>query len=124
MQTSEIMGTKGGSAETEALTVQLGGLPEEERARREELLRSNPDQWDARTALERLFDRIIRARMIHYKPHALPSLRGDIPCFVCGNLYRPDDPMDAVNMFMCLTCKVDSEAEPEMDPFNYGKQQP
>jgi predicted metal-binding protein len=54
----------------------------------------------------------------------MPSLRRDIICLCCGNAYRPDDIMDAVNMFLCLTCKKEGEEIREVEPFNYGTQQP
>lgn len=76
----------------------------EYRTQREELLRANPDQWELRTPLERLFDVVAQARIAHYRPEQLPSDRGDILCLCCGNLYRPDDPLDAVNIFICFTC--------------------
>jgi len=78
--------------------------PLEYRMKREELLRSNKQQFDERTPLEHLFDIITRARLTHYKPMQPAAMRGDIPCLCCGNLYRPDDPMDAVNLYLCLTC--------------------
>lgn len=76
----------------------------EERTRREEALRSNREQWDERTPLERLFDHITAARIAHYRPQELPTMRQDIICFCCGQLYRPDDPTDGENIFLCLNC--------------------
>jgi len=76
----------------------------EERTEREMALRSNQDQWDERTPLERLFDYITAARIAHYRPADIPSTRQDIICLCCGGLYRPDDPTDGENIFLCLNC--------------------
>jgi len=89
--------------------VELDEPSEEYRQQREELLRQNREQWDERTAVEKLFDVLTRARITHYRPDKEPSLRQDIPCLCCGHPYRPDDPMDAVNIYLCLTCKLESE---------------
>lgn len=56
------------------------------------------------TALENLFNRITAIRMGHYNPKADPSVRGDLVCLCCGEYYRPDDLMDGVNVYICLTC--------------------
>jgi len=76
----------------------------EERTMRELALRECADQWDERSPIEKLFDVLLRARMTKYRPMELAENRSDIPCFCCGQLYRPDDPKDAVNMFLCLSC--------------------
>lgn len=85
----------------------------EERTERETLLRSNPDQWDERTPLERLFDYITRVRITYYRPHEAPSYRQDLLCLCCGHLYRPDDPMDGINIYLCLSCKSLGTKPPE-----------
>lgn len=76
----------------------------EERGIREDLLRQNPDQFDERTPVEKLLECILTARLAFYRPAEIPSVRRDILCLCCGHLYRPDDPMDAENVFICLSC--------------------
>lgn len=56
------------------------------------------------TALEDLFNHITAIRMGHYNPKANPSVRGDLVCLCCGEYYRPDDLMDGLNVYICLTC--------------------
>jgi hypothetical protein len=79
----------------------LAGDPLEVRKRREELLLASIDN---RTPVELLVDRITAARITHYRPDRLPSERRDIPCLSCGTPYRPDDPLNGENIFLCGSC--------------------
>lgn len=79
-------------------------FPLEVRAEREEALRSNPEQWDERSPIEKLFDCLTAARLAYYRPMEEPSMRRDIICLCCGIPYRPDNILDGENMFLCLSC--------------------
>jgi hypothetical protein len=81
----------------------LEEIPIDIRAEREARLRAS-EQWDERSAVEKLLDVILSARLSYYRPAAEPSLRRDILCLCCGLPYRPDNAMDAENMFLCLSC--------------------
>lgn len=82
---------------------ELTSEPIEVRAEREERLRQSSD-WDERTPAEKMLDRIVATRITYYKPNHPPSRRRDIICMCCGQLYRPDDVMDAENVLLCATC--------------------
>lgn len=87
--------------EQEQMTIPSYGL----RARREERLREQMEAEGVNlTPLERLFDRMTAARITHYNPEAQPQERHDVICFCCGSLYRPDDVLDAENIFLCGSC--------------------
>ncbi len=75
--------------------------PEEVRAEREKALLS---ECDDRSGVEKLIDFMAAARVGVYKPAAPPSMRHDIICLCCGNLYRPDDVYDGENIFLCGSC--------------------
>jgi hypothetical protein len=82
---------------------ELTGDPEWVRAARERQLLATIDD---RHPLERLFDRITAARIIHYRPNEKPSSRQDIPCLGCGSPYRPDDIEDGENLYLCGSCML------------------
>jgi hypothetical protein len=92
------------SQETRPILVTEGNLenpPYELRAERELKMLS---EIDDRSALEKLFDRLTAARLTHYRPDQPPSYRQDIICWCCGYPYRPDDVLDAENVFLCGSC--------------------
>jgi hypothetical protein len=75
----------------------------EYRAERERRLLQEVDN---RTPLEKLFDVMLRTRLTHYRPDSPPQLRQDIICLSCGYPYRPDDVLDAENVFLCGSCML------------------
>lgn len=86
-------------------TTSLDIAPYETRAEREErLLKQMEDEGVNLTPIEKLFDRITAARLTHYRPDQQPALRQDIICLCCGRPYRPDDVLDAENVFLCGSC--------------------
>jgi hypothetical protein len=85
--------------------------PLEYREQRERMLLAEADN---RTPLEKLFDVFLRTRLTRYRPDEPPQLRQDIICLSCGYPYRPDDVMDAENVFLCGSCMLtrkDTEAK-------------
>ncbi len=83
------------------LTTMPIGPDLDERSQREERLRAT---WDDRLPIEKLFEHITAARLNYYRPDATPAERQDIVCLCCGRPYRPDDPMDGENVYLCGSC--------------------